>query len=263
MNSAISHIEVLSPALAQLPDEFYDERGNPCGEKLLVPHLTRADLRGSTLHRLDSLGHELSTLYSLPVVNERFVRRIDEKTYWEPALDSDGGQRHDAWAIDASTVLELKAYLPETPFYLRGEPLHPGAKVNLFDMDGNRVSAFLTNSSRFNVAFDDARHRAWGQCENRTKTLKSAGLGKVPYWAFAANQAWADLAMLEVNLVLWLQFSTLPGGHEAECWDLKRWRYRLFPMAGKIVSGGRRCRLLIPEKAPEVQLLCLLNEGIG
>lgn len=33
-------------------------------------------------------------------------------------------------------------------------------------------------------------------------------------------------------------------------------------MAGKIVSGGRRRRLLIPVKAPEVELLCQLNEGI-
>ncbi|RWZ79112.1 IS1380 family transposase, partial [Glutamicibacter sp. HZAU] len=75
----------------------------------------------------------------------------------------------------------------------------------LFDTDGNRVTAFLTNSPRFNVAFLDARHRARGRCENRVKTLKSTGLGKLPYWSFTANQAWADLAMFAVNLVSWLQ----------------------------------------------------------
>lgn len=89
------------------------------------------------------------------------------------------------------------------------------------------------------------------------------GLGKLPYWSFASNQAWADLAMLAVNLVSWLQLAVLPGGHEAGYWDLKRWRYRLFSIAGKIVSGGRQRRLLIPEKAPEVKLLCQLNERIG
>ncbi|MGP5699954.1 IS1380 family transposase [Glutamicibacter arilaitensis] len=261
-NSAKSHIEVLNQALAQLPDDFYDQHGNLQGEKILV----RTDSAGSSrefLHHLDSLGIQFSTSYSLPVIKERFIRWIDEKKYWEPALSADGGQRDDAWVIDASKVIELKDYPPGTRIYLRAEPLHPGAKATLFDTDGNRVTAFLTNAPRFNVAFLDARHRARGRCENRIKTLKSTGLGKLPYWSFAANQAWADLAMLALNLVSWLQMAVLPGGHAAGCWDMKRWRYRLFSMAGKVVTGGRQRRLLIPERAPEARLLCQLHEGIG
>ena len=261
-NSAKSHIEVLNQALAQLPDDFYDEHGNLYGEKILV----RTDSAGSSrefLHHLDSLGIQFSTSYSLPVIKERFIRWIDEKKYWEPALSADGDQRDDAWVIDASKVIELKDYPPGTRIYLRAEPLHPGAKATLFDTDGNRVTAFLTDSPRFNVAFLDARHRARGRCENRIKTLKSTGLGKLPYWSFTANQAWADLAMLALNLVSWLQLAVLPGGHAAGCWDMKRWRYRLFSMAGKLVSGGRQRRLLIPERAPEAQLLFQLHEGIG
>ena len=261
-NSAASHIEVLNQALAQLPDDFYDEHGNLYGEKILV----RTDSAGSSrefLHYLDSLRIQFSTSYSLPVIKERFIRWIDEKKSWEPALTADGQERDDAWVIDASKVIELKDYPPGSRIYLRAEPLHPGAKANLFDTDGNRVTAFLTNSPRFNVAFLDARHRARGLCENRIKTLKSTGLGKLPYRSFAANQAWADLAMLALNLVSWLQLAVLPGGHDASVWDLKRWRYRLFSMAGKIVSGGRQRRLLIPEKAPAAQLLCQLQEGIG
>ncbi|GAA2943840.1 IS1380-like element ISAar32 family transposase [Glutamicibacter bergerei] len=261
-NSATSHIEVLGQALAQLPDDFYDEHGNLRGEKILV----RTDSAGSSrefLHHLHSLGLQFSTSYSLPVLKERFIRWIDQKKYWEPALDANGDQRDDAWVVDATNVLELRQYPPGTRIYLRAEPLHPGAKANLFDTDGNRVTAFLTNAPRFNVAFLDARHRARGRCENRIKTLKNAGLGKLPYWSFAANQAWADLAMFAVNLVSWLQLAALPGGHEAGCWDLKRWRYRLFSMAGKVVTGGRQRRLLIAEKAPEAQLLCQLQKGIG
>lgn len=260
-NSAKSHIEVLNQALAQLPDDFYDEHGNLQAEKILV----RTDSAGSSrefLHHLQSLGIQFSTSYSLPVIKERFIRWTDEKKYWEPALDVEGDQRDDAWVIDASKVIELKDYPPGTRIYLRAEPLHPGAKATLFDTDGNRVTAFLTNSPRFNVAFLDARHRARGRCEIRIKTLKNTGLGKLPYWSFASNQAWADLAMLAVNLVSWLQLAVLPGGHEAGCWDLKRWRYRLFSMAGKLVSGGRQRRLLIPKNAPEAQLLFQLQQNI-
>ncbi|WP_413456462.1 IS1380 family transposase (plasmid) [Glutamicibacter sp. FR1] len=261
-NSAKSHIEVLTQALAQLPENFYDEHGNLIGEKILV----RTDSAGSSrefLHHLHSLGIQFSTSYSLPVLKERFIRWIDEKKYWEPALDPDGGQRDNAWVIDTTKVLELRQYPPGTRIYLRAEPFHPGAKANLFDTDGNRVTAFLTNSPRFNVALLDARHRARGRCENRIKMLKNAGSGKLPYWSFAANQAWADLGMFAVNLVSWLQLAVLPGGHEASVWDLKRWRYRLFSMAGKIVTGGRQRRLLIPARAPEAQLLCQLQESVG
>ena len=48
--------------------------------------------------------------------------------------------------IDASKVIELRDYPPGTRIYLRAGPLHSGAKASLFDTDGNRVTAFLTNS---------------------------------------------------------------------------------------------------------------------
>ena len=35
-------------------------------------------------------------------------------------------------------------------------------------------------------------HGARGRCENRIKTLKNTGLGKLPFYDFAANQAWAN-----------------------------------------------------------------------
>lgn len=121
------------------------------------------------------------------------------------------------------------------------------------------MTAFLINSLRFNVAFLDARHRARGRCEIRIKTLKNAGLGKLPYWFFAANKARADLAIFAVKLVSWLQLAELPGGHEAGRWDMKRWRYRLLSMAGKVVSGGLQPRSLTSGKAPEAQLLFQLH----
>lgn len=260
-NSAKDHIEVLSQALAQLPDEFYDEQGELIGEKILI----RTDSAGASrefLHHLDSMGLQFSTSFALPVANERLIGWINEKKYWEPATDQQGKQRHNAWVIDASKVIPLKEYPPGTRLHLRAEPLHPGAKASLFDTDGNRVTAFLTNAPRYNVAFLDARHRARGRCENRIKTLKNAGLGKLPYHSYAANTAWANLAMFAMNLIAWLQLATLPGGHEAGCWDMKRWRYRLFSMAGKIVHSGRQTKLLISSKAPEATLLLELYERI-
>jgi hypothetical protein len=196
------------------------------------------------------------------VANERLIGWINEKKYWEPATDQHGNERRDAWVIDASKVLNLKNYPPGTRIHLRAEPLHPGAKASLFDTDGNRVTAFLTNAPRYNVAFLDARHRARGRCENRIKTLKNTGLGKFPYFSYAANEAWANMAMFAMNLIAWIQLSILPSGHAAGVWDVKRWRYRLFSMAGKLVRGGRKTRLLIPAAATEADLAMDLHRRI-
>lgn len=261
-NSALDHIKVLTQALAQLPDDFYHPDGTLIGENIMV----RTDSAGASrefLHHLHSLGLQFSTSYALPVASERLIGWINEKKYWEQATTADGGIREDAWVIDATKVLKLQNYPEGTRIYLRAEPLHPGAKANLFDTDGNRITAFLTNSPRFNIAELDARHRARGRCENRIKTLKSTGLNKLPYWSYAANSAWANLAMLTLNLVAWIQLAVLPVEHEAGVWDMKRWRYRLYSMAGKLVKSGRQSKLLVPSRAPESGLFLDLLERIG
>lgn len=183
---AADHSNILTEALAQLPDHFYDEDGNLIGEKILV----RTDSAGASrefLHHLHRLGLQFSTSYALPVANERFIGWINKKKYWEPAFTAAGKVRKDAWVIDASKVIELKDYPPGTRIYLRAEPLHSGAKASLFDTDGNRVTAFLTISPQFDPVFLDVRHWARGRCENRIKSLKAAGLGKLPFFAFGAN----------------------------------------------------------------------------
>lgn len=64
-----------------------------------------------------------------------------------------------------------------------------------------------------------------------------------------------------MSLVTWMQLLILPAGHAAGVWDMKRWRYRLFSIAGKIISSGRQKQLLIPESAPESSLFDTLLEG--
>ena len=173
-NCAAGHISILTEALAQLPDDFYDQDGCLIGEKIPV----RTDSSGASrefLHHLHALGLQFSTSYALPAVKERFIGWINEKKYWEPALTANGQQREDAWVIDATKILGLRDYPPGTRIYLRAEPLHPGAKARLFDPDGNRVTAFLTNATRFDPALLDVRHRARGRCEKRINSLKAAG----------------------------------------------------------------------------------------
>ena len=227
--------------------------------------LVRTDSAGASrkfLHYLSSLGVQFSVSYPVPVMKARMVAWINEKKYWQPALNQAGEERTDAWVVNATDVLGLTDYPAGTNLYLRAEPLHPGAQATLLDLDGHRVTAFLTNSPRWHGPTLDVRHRARGRCENRIKTLKNTGLGKLPFYDFHANQAWAGIATLAMNLVSWLQLSMLATGHEARGWDVKRWRYRLFATAGKLITRARKTWLLIPATAPEAGTITTVLEAI-
>lgn len=192
-NSAEDHIRVFHTAAAQLPESFFTEAGALAGEKILV----RTDSAGASrkfLWHLHSLGVQFSTSYTLPFGKAHMIDWISDKKHWQPTLDQSGKDRNDAWVINATDVIPLTDYPPATNLFLRAEPLHPGAQPTLLDTDGHRITAFLTNSPRWHGPFLDARHRARGRCENRIKTLKNTGLGKLPFFDFAANQAWANIA---------------------------------------------------------------------
>jgi hypothetical protein len=170
-------------------------------------------------------------------------------------------ERTDAWVINATDVIPLTDYPPGTKLFLRAEPLHPGAQPTLLDVGGapdHRVPDQLTALAR---TVPGRRAPGRGRCENRIKTLKNTGLGKLPFFDFVANQAWANIAALAFNLVSWIQLAALPDGHQAKAWDIKRWRYRLFTIAGKIITRARRNQLLLPETAPEKDPARLLLEN--
>ncbi|HEY8295060.1 MAG TPA: IS1380 family transposase [Micrococcaceae bacterium] len=259
-NSADDHIRVFETAVAQLPDGFFNDTGALAGEKVLV----RTDSAGASrkfLWYLHSQNVQFSVSYPVPAAKAHMVDWINDKKNWQPALDQAGTDRTDAWVINATDIIPLQDYPPGTNLFLRAEPLHPGAQPTLLDIDGHRVTAFLTNSPRWHGPFLDARHRARGRCENRIKTLKNTGLGKLPFFDFAANQAWASIAALASNFVAWLQLAALPDGDHAKAWDIKRWRYRLFATAGKIITRARKSYLLLPGTAPEHQLIQRLLEA--
>lgn len=136
-NSADDHIKTFNQAIAQLPDGFYDQDGQLMGEKILV----RTDSAGASrkfLHYLSSLGVQFSVSYPVPVMKTRMLTWINDKQYWQPALDQNGDERQNAWVVNATEVMGLTDCPEGTNLYLRAEPLHPGAQATLLDADGHR-----------------------------------------------------------------------------------------------------------------------------
>ena len=206
-NSADDHIRVFEAATAQLPGAFHDAMGRLAGKGFWSAP-TVPGPRGSS-------SGTCTPGAVFTRAKAHMIDWINDKTNWQPALDQArcrtqrrvGHQRHRHHPPDglpARARTSTCAPSPCTPAH--SQPL---------DLDGHRITAFLTNSPRWHGPFLDARHRARGRCENRIKTLKNTGLGKLPFFDFAANQAWANIAALAGNLVSWLQLTALPDGHHA------------------------------------------------
>ncbi len=141
-NTAVDHIAVTKDALRQLP---FARRGGRIGRKVLV----RADGGGGTHEYLKWLaGQGLS--YSVGfTLSDDMVAKIDQipDPGWTPAYDPDGKVRDGAWVTELTGMLELATWPPGMRVIIRAERPHPGAQLRFTDVDGNRLTAFVTNTT--------------------------------------------------------------------------------------------------------------------
>ncbi len=71
---------------------------------------------------------------------------------------------------------------------VRRERPHPGAQLRITDLDGHRITAFVTNTTRGQLADLELRHRRRARAEDRIRGLKDSGLANLPLHDFASNQ---------------------------------------------------------------------------
>jgi hypothetical protein len=57
---------------------------------------------------------------------------------------------------------------------VRKERPHPGAQLRITDVDGRRITAFVTNTTRGQLADLELRHRRRARAENRIRGLKDS-----------------------------------------------------------------------------------------
>ncbi len=115
---------------------MHDEQGNLAAEKILV----RTDSAGASrefLHHLHALGLQFSTSFACRCPTNASSTGSTTRSIGNRPWTSTGTSAR-RWVIDATKVIELKDYPEGTRLYLRAEPLHPGAKASLFDVDGHR-----------------------------------------------------------------------------------------------------------------------------
>ena len=79
---------------------------------------------------------------------------------------------------------------------VRREKPHPGAGLTLFEQhDGYRYQAFATNTAHGQLAFLEAGTApAHARVEDRIRTAKDTGLGRLPSREWTINNAWVHIA---------------------------------------------------------------------
>ena len=101
-----------------------------------------------------------------------------------PDDHADGTIRDGAWVAEATGLLDLSAWPTGSRVILRKERPHPGAQLTFTDVDGHRVTAFITDTPAGVVPGQfgglDLRHRQHARVEDRIRQAKATGMRNFP-----------------------------------------------------------------------------------
>jgi Transposase DDE domain group 1 len=146
---------------------------------------------------------------------------------------------------------------------VRRERPHPGAQLDLIEQrDGYRYTALATDTRTGQHCFLDARHRAHARVEDRIRTSRDTGLGRLPSRSFAINAAWLTAAMIAVDLLAFAQTLLLHDSGLARA-EPKALRYRLLHVAARLTRGQRRVWLRLDRHWPWATQLAAAFARLG
>lgn len=221
------------------------------GKKVLI----RTDGAGGTkepLWFLHRRGVSYSIGWTLPLNTPQLYRLIPEGV-WQPAYNADGYVREGADVAELTDLLTVNKLPPGMRVIVRRERPHPGAQLRFEDVDGYRLTAFVTNTTRGQLADLELRHRRRARCEDRIRIAKDCGLTNLPLQGFTQNRLWLQIVQLANDLLAWMGLLAF-ADHRARRWEPKALRHRLFTIAATLAPTGRRRLLHIKDTAPWADL---------
>jgi hypothetical protein len=243
-NTASDHFEVLQAALEQLPEADLDR-------EILV----RTDIGGRT-HAFTRDCREAGIRFSVGYEVDERVREAVLQTpesAWQSAIDAEGKVRKGAWVAELTEGVDLSAWPEGTRLIVRRERPHPGAQFCVFDAEGYRHTAFITDQQGAEIAALELRHRRRAKVEDEIRCGKDTGMRNLPFAAFEHNRVWLELSLIAQELLAWTRLLCLEG--EMALAEPKRLRQRLLHVAGKVVRSARRTTLRLPRSWPWAEAL--------
>lgn len=254
-NTTADHVEVLTEALAALPPGYRPRPAEPDSPQVLV----RSDSAGAThgfatACRDRGVGFSFGFPVTAPVraaigrLNDAALMHVrDGFTVWYPAVQTDGDERGGAWIAEATQLVDLSGWPAGTRLILRKERPHPGAQLTFTDVDGHRVTAFITDTPTGVIPGQlgglDLRHRQHARVEDRIRQAKAMGLRGFPLHSFAANAGWLEIVMTAIDLVAWAKLIGFTDQPDLARCEIDTFRYRVLHVAARLTRSGRQPRL--------------------
>ncbi|WP_239335264.1 transposase, partial [Frankia sp. CiP3] len=255
-NTADDHIEVITAAIAQLPERYRD--------RLLIT-VDGAGSRHALVRFLDQLGndptHPERTVYDAVGfdVDNRIRSVVGDvpEHAWATSVRPDGEPRPNG------QVTELTGLPGESPdgdryqtwpttlrLIARRERPSPGAQLSLFEQyPGFRFPVTGTNlPTGHQVPFLDAAHRMQARVEAFIRRGTDTGRRRLPSKRKTINRSWCVAVAMACGLLAWLRLLALEGDLAKA--EPKKIRYRLLHTAARIVRSGRRRELRVSETWP-------------
>src|SRR5664280_2787020 len=115
--------------------------------------------------------------FTLPTNTPDLLAKIPEHA-WSSAYDAHDQVRDGAWVAELTGLLDLSRWPTGMRVIVRKERPHPGAQLRFDDVDGMRITAFVTNTSRGQLPDLELRHRRRALCEDRIRIAKD-----IPAWS--------------------------------------------------------------------------------
>ncbi|MEJ7630035.1 MAG: IS1380 family transposase, partial [Nocardioidaceae bacterium] len=246
-NTATDHVTVLDQALGSLPAHARPRPGEPGSPRLLA----RSDSAGAThlfAQACQDRGVGFSFGFPIDLRVQAIVDVIPEEC-WAPAIQTDDELREGAWVAEATDLVDLSSWPAGSRLILRKERPHPGAQLTFSDVNGMRITGFLTDTPPRIIPGQAAglelRHRQHARVEDRIRQAKATGLRNLPCRAWNENNAWLETVLTAIDLVCWtklLCFADVPDLARAE---IAAFRYRVLHVAARLVRSARQLHLRI------------------
>jgi hypothetical protein len=250
-NTATDHITVLAMALAQLPAHARP-RPEDCDRPEPGPRLlARSDSAGAT-HGFAKACRDRGVGFSFGFpVDGRIKNVVDliPEQCWAPAINTDDELRDGAWVAEVTSLIDLTPWPTGSRLILRKERPHPGAQLTFTDIDGMRITAFLTDTGPGVVpgqlAGLELRHRQHARVEDRIRQAKATGLRNLPCRAHAENAAWLEAILTATDLICWTKLICFAADPDLARCEIAGFRYRVLHVAAQLVRSARQLQLRI------------------
>ena len=246
-NTADDHVKVLNRALASLPVHARPRPGDPASPRVLA----RSDSAGAT-HAFAAACRKQGVEFSFGFpVDERvqaIVGLIPDEC-WHPAIEDGDELREGAWVAEATGMIDLSSWPEGSRLVLRKERPHPGAQLTFTDVDGHRITAFLTDTRPGVIPGQAAglelRHRQHARVEDRIREGKQAGLRNFPCRGWAENSAWLEAVLAAADLICWAKLICFARAPSLARCEIAALRYRVLHAAAQLTRSARRTCLRI------------------